>query len=258
MFKLGEDFQTAAAAAGYGDLIQAKRPVHEYIIQTGLLTTKGLRAAAMDCPIPEVRQIIWAEHVARTEGSVFKVPDGLDPAYASHIRDVYTSDREWALSWMTDNPGRARHAIEMCQAVTNIDEGVEWDDLVAGCGKGLNEGGIRYFKEELIRGKGATSDGPDRFRLVYDPVLEAVGTLHNKVANRRVRARRCPYCAKRTLTHIVRVPEVLGGMLCTECRRSPHTPTVVFPEAYMRTWVGPRGVGMGRNGGPGPGTKEIA
>ena len=116
---------------------------------------------------------------------------------------------------------------------------------------------MRYLKEELIRGKGAQNDGKDRFRIVNDPVIEATGSLHNRVKDRKVRARKCPFCHTRTLTHVVRVPEVLGGMLCTACRRSPHTPTVVFPEDYLRMWVGPRGVGLGKNGGPGVGTKEL-
>lgn len=257
MFKLGEDFDTAARAAGYTDTMQAKRGLHDYLTQLGLVTTKGLRSAILDCPIPVVRQILWAEHVARTEGSVFKVPDGVDKTYAEHIRSVYTSDRDWALSWMVDNPGRARHAVDMVLAAADLDEGIEWDTVWQGCGKGLNAGGVRYLKEELVRGKGATSDGPDRFRIVYAPVIEARFSIQSRSRDKKVRARKCPFCDKRTLTHVVRVPEVLGGMLCTECRRSPHTPAVVFPQDYLRMWVGPRGVGMGKNGGPGHGTKEV-
>jgi hypothetical protein len=256
MFRDGEDFQTAAAAAGYGDLIQAKRGVHDYLIEQGLFPTKGMRAAAMDSPIPEVRKILWAEHTARQEGSVFKVPDGIDPAYADHVRSTYTSDREWALSWMVDNPGRARHALEMCLAAADPEEGVDWNTLIDQVATGLTSGQRRYLKQELVRGKGSTLDAAESVFTVYSPVLEVHGSIHNKSANQRVRARKCPYCDARTLTHVVRVPEVLGGMICTQCRRSPHTPTVVFPEAYLKRWVGPRGVGMGKNGGPGPGTKE--
>jgi hypothetical protein len=54
---------------------------------------------------------------------------------------------------------------------------------------------------------------------------------------RRVRLPWCDHCKKSVLPHILQVPEVPQGWLCTECRRPPGS-TIIYPLEYLKPWVG--------------------
>lgn len=256
VFKDGQTYQDAAAALGMTDAPFAKRRLFEQLTADDVIRTKGLRSAVIDCPLPDVRRVMWAEMEARRDGTAFKPPAGVDAAWARHIRETYTGDTTWALSWMVNDPVRARRAVSAVLAVEDPTAGADWEDVLKTATIGLRPGQSRFVVEELMRGKGATRTQEESSYTLHAPVLEWVGASHGRAVGRKVRARTCPFCATQTLTHIVRVPEVPGGILCTTCRRAPTLPKIVFPDGYLVEWVGPRAVGRGKNGGLGSGTQK--
>lgn len=243
----GKTLDEAAELAGYKDTIEPTRHLHRFLRTGDLVPSKGRRAAIIYCPIVELRRVIWAEYEARQASAAFQVPAGIDPAYAAHVRSTYTSADEWAMSWCSDSHRLSRAAIAAAQAADQK-AGLAWDklssEILPAAGFNMTKGAIL----ELVSGKGSDQAGSaTRTVSVFDPALERSTPWHRH-ADRRVWARSCPYCGTRTLTHVLRVPEVPGGMLCTSCRHVPSLPTVTFPVEYLRTWAGPRGTGAGKAG----------
>lgn len=243
----GKSLEEASELAGYKDVIEPARHLHRFLREDDLIPSKGRRAAIIYCPIVEVRRVIWAEYEARQARGAFQVPAGIDPAFAAHVRSTYTSADEWAMSWCSDSHRLSRAAIAAAQTA-DVATGLSWDSLV---GEILPTAGFSVSKSaivELAAGKGADQAGSTtRTVSQFDPVLERSAPWHRH-ADRRVWARACPYCGTRTLTHVLRVPEVPGGMICTSCRHVPSLPTVTLPADYLRNWAGPRGTGGGKAG----------
>jgi len=249
----GLTVEQAAEHVGYTDLTFVRRRLHERLVETGLLASKGLRAALIDCPIPEVRQVLWAELQARENGKAFRAPEGIDPAWAAHVRSVYLDDREWMRAWASDTHHWSRLAIEQVQAAGA--KGMLWDTLLEQLVPGSKRNGIDGNRElivELVNGKGSVGRGKQMAR-VWSPALRRSEEWHRH-AERRVWVHDCPFCETPTLDHVLRVPEVPGGLLCSTCRRVPTLPSVTFPEGYLKRWVGPRGFKTS-NTGPVRGTK---
>ena len=240
-FRDGLTFEEAAEACGYNDPLAAKRRLHESLMDTGVIVARGLRSAAIDTPISDIRRVIWAEIEARKTEKPFTVPQGIDAAWASHIRDIYTSDLPWLPAWCTDSHESSRAAIDAVRAAG--EEGLLWDTLIHDIAPHAEKRSVATLAEELVRGKGA-GNGTDRN--FYEPILERVGAWHGHNPNRRVKVRTCPYCTTRTLDHVLRVPEVRGGLICSTCRRTPTMPTVVFPVEYLENHAGNRGWGKGK------------
>jgi hypothetical protein len=128
------------------------------------------------------------------------------------------------------------------------DEGARWLDVLKLTAETFDPKMVDYFRTEMLKGKAAK----------YTPVVEKGPKFHNSNPDRRVLLRRCPFCHTRTLTHVLHVPEVPGGQLCTSCQKAPGVPGVVFPDAYMKHWCGPRGLGKGRQPEQNSGTHEAA
>jgi DNA invertase Pin-like site-specific DNA recombinase len=250
-FRDGLTFEEAAKVCGYNDLLAAKRRLHESLMETGVISSKGLRSAAIDTPITDIRRVLWAEIEARKNEKPFTVPQGIDPAWAAHIRDIYTSDLPWLPAWCTDSHEASRNAIAAVKA--GGEDGLLWDTLIFDIAPHAEKRSVATLSEELVRGKGA-GNGSDRN--FYEPILERVGAWHGHNPNRRVKVRSCPYCGTRTLDHVLRVPEVKGGLLCSTCRRTPTMPTVVFPVEYLEDHAGNRGWGKGREATIRPGRIE--
>ena len=249
----GLTVEEAAERIGYTDITFVRRRLHERLVDTGLLASKGLRAALIDCPIPEVRKVLWAELQARENGKAFRAPKGIDPAWAAHVRSVYLEDREWMRAWASDTHYWSRLAIEQVQAAG--EKGMLWDTLLEQLVPGSKRNGADGNRElivELVNGKGSVGRGMQMAR-VWSPALRRSDEWHRH-ADRRVWVHDCPFCETATLDQVLRVPEVPGGLLCSSCRRAPTLPSVVFPEAYLKPWVGPRGY-KSTNSGPRRGTK---
>ena len=75
------------------------------------------------------------------------------------------------------------------------------------------------------------------------PLLEDIGGWYQRARTRRqphpMGIKRCPHCRTRTLTHALTVPEVPGGILCSQCQRTPSS-TIVYPDGYFEGWEGPQ------------------
>lgn len=244
----GLTVEEAAAHVGYTDMAFVRRRLHERLVETGLLASKGLRAALIDCPIPEVRQVLWAELQARENGKAFRAPVGIDPAWAAHVRSVYLDDREWMRAWASDTHHWSRLAIEQVQAAG--EKGMLWGTLLEQLVPGSKRNGIDGNRElivELVNGKGSVGRNKKMAR-AWAPALRRSENWHRH-AERRVWAHDCPFCeTSGTLDHVLRVPEVPGGLLCSTCRRVPSLPSVTFPEGYLKRWAGPRGFKTTKSG----------
>jgi len=239
VFRDGMSFEDAARECGYSNIVEARRFLRDWMVRANVITSKGLRSAAVDCPVKEAKLVIWEMHEAARLGRAFQTPKGVDAAYAEHVRQTYTDTISWAGSWHSGNPTAARIAVN--EVVAAGKRGAAWDAIRDGLG--LDERTARYVEEECLLGKEAAGG--------CVPVLERIKGDWNrwtKPEDRTVRARTCPHCGTRTLTHIVRVPEVDGGVICTKCRRSERNGLVQYPAAYLQPWVGPRSVGTGKRG----------
>jgi len=243
----GMRMEDAAAAAGYTDVQAARRRANELLIET--VPSRFLRAAIIDCPIAETKQVVWEMHLSQKEGRPFSTPDTVTAAFATHVKQTYSAaDRAWTISWASDSFTAGRRALAFVDA--GGENGVRWTELLKHTAEEITPAMVPYFSEELLRGKGKSRAAG------YDPLVERGPKFHSHNPDRRVLARRCPYCDARTLTHLLRVPEVVGGLICTGCRRAPALPQIVFPQDYLRNWAGPRGIGKGRKAEHTSGTHE--
>lgn len=236
VFRDGQRFETAAREVGYTDLEAARRRLRAQLEDTGIVQTKGLRSAALNAPHPDVRRIIWAEHEARRTGRPFRTPKGIPAAYAQHVRATYTSRTQWAQYWC-DDATATQTAVDI--AAEHGPEGIRWDDLIDRLATQNPDAVSRHALAELTLGRGAGHAN----RIAFEPALDRDELWHRHNKKRKIRARTCPHCDKQTLTHIVRAPEVPGGIICTECRRTAGGDrSIRMPDWYLERWVGPRGI----------------
>jgi hypothetical protein len=236
----GKSLQEVAADANVTEGI-ARRRIAEELQATGLFPAKQLRTAIVDCPVADVRRVLWAAIDADANGTKFQAPTGVTKEYAAHIVKTYVDvESKWGLSWCADDATMARSAVQAVRTAGR--KGMDWQTLLETIAPDLAEGGaVRGLGIELVVGKG--SDKPDHC-VQHDPVLRRSEVWHARgKEGRRVWLRTCPFCETQTLTHVLRVPEVPGGMLCTKCAHAPALPAVKFPADYLRNWVGPRGYG---------------
>jgi hypothetical protein len=239
----------AAAAAGYTDIQAARRRANEMLTET--VPSRFLRSAIIDCPIQETKAVVWEMHKSKQENRPFVTPGNVTAAFAAHIKQTYGSEeRSWTIAWAADSHTAGRRALDFIKAAG--EDGVRWTELLKHTAEDVAPAMVPYFSEELLRGKGHSRGAG------YDPLVEKGAKFHSQNPDRKVTARRCPFCDTRTLTHIMRVPEIVGGLVCTECRKAPATPQVTFPEAYMKMWAGPRGIGKGRKVEHTAGTQEVS
>jgi hypothetical protein len=227
----GASYEEATRAAGYK--MSAIR-LHVNTALAPVVPEGSLRTALIDCPIPEVKLVVWEMLTAYREGRSFETPEGIDKNYAEHIRRTYSDPSiTWANSWAADNLTAHRSAIEFI--LGHDDAKAKWMDVRASV-QGLypNKDVKRVFYSLLNGGDGST--GP-----VHTPMLDKGKGFNSNNLERTVQVRKCPFCKTHTLSHALHVPELTGGLICTSCRRTPMHAKVVFPEAYLRSWGVQRG-----------------
>ncbi len=236
VFRDGMTLDEAAAAHGYTVAANASKRLHRELAE--LIPNSELRAAALACPVAETKLVLWHAYEANREGKAFRVPAGIDLAFAQHVLDVYgDANRGWVRAWASGSHVTARAAVEAVKI--SGDAGMKWDDLIDILEPGSTRGRRRLVSDELTTGKG--SGFGSEHAIVFDPVLDRSEKWHGRNGDRRVWVRECPYCGERTLSHVLRVPEVPGGLVCRSCRHTPSLPTVTFPEGYLTDWPGHRG-----------------
>jgi hypothetical protein len=184
-----------------------------------------------------VRRIIWAEYEARRTERPFRTPKGIPAAYAQHVRATYTSRTQWAAYWC-DDATATQTAVDIVAA--HGAAGIRWDELVERLEQENPDATSRHALQELTIGRGS---GNANRRVTFEPVLDRDELWHRHNEKRKVRARTCPHCDKQTMTHIVRAPEVPGGLICTSCRRTAGSDrSLRMPDWYLERWIGPRGI----------------
>ena len=198
----------------------------------GVVADPTLMTAALHCPVPAVRRVIWSL-VTGDEASLA----GIDPGFARHIQATYTAPADQpSWSWCRDTHERARSVAAHLLATT--DGSAALHELVGslqipkhhlmamtrGRGRGLSEG---YFEKNFTR---ATRE------------------------NRRISLRKCPHddCpaalqgGQGLCSIMIKVPETgPRGVLCSSCLRLPDAALadVWFPADYRRPWSGRYGIG---------------
>ncbi|MGY1751080.1 hypothetical protein [Modestobacter sp. SYSU DS0511] len=202
-----------------------------------------LRTAALHCPIPTVRRILWA----MVTGDVTALA-GIDTGFITHIEGVYGSPAwlpKW--SWCRDTHTDGRR---IAAALLSATDGrlpmhellgavrISWDSVLATArenGKTTTGGdqrvtparAVAYFDKNFHRG--APTVHPDRKQLLLRP---------------------CPHddCPIRLAggqgfaSVVLNVPETeqWHGVLCPACMRAPveSMRDVWFPADYARPWSG--------------------
>ena len=197
-----------------------------------VITDPTLMTAALHCPVPALRRVIWSL-VTGDDASLA----GIDPGFARHIQAIYTGPADQpSWSWCRDTHERARsvaaHLVASADGSAAVHElvgslQIPRDHLVAmtrGRGRGLSEG---YFEKNFTR----------RTR-----------------GNHRISLRKCPHAdcpavlegGQGLCSIMIKVPETgPRGVLCASCLRlpDPALADVWFPADYRRPWSGRYGVG---------------
>lgn len=220
----GLSIEQAAQLTGYTDMAFARRKLMQEIEDSGAVPSKGLRVALLAAPAA-TRAVVWAEITSRRTGRPFRRPADVPATFAQHVREVYTSSMQWSNTWKTDTSS-LQQAVDLVADTGS--HGMLWDTFMD---VAPAEALSRHAQEDLVRGRGqADSDQ----RISYNALLERSELWHRHNAERRVWARQCPHCRKRTLTHILRAPEIPGGLVCTSCRRTEDGPYgLKVPDLYL-------------------------
>jgi hypothetical protein len=186
------------------------------------VTKRGLRSAAVDCPVPETKLAVWAA----TSGDN-TVAAHLHDGFRRHIGGVYTSQQAHPQRWVARDTSLARRACATILALPDPGMGVLAPDLAVALGVSLGEVHL------LTAGASGRYSGV----LVRDTVNRA-----------RLRLRECPHtdcpmaAGSRWASHYLPVPETTvpggHGLLCPDCQRVPDDRyvDVRFPAAYLSPW----------------------
>jgi hypothetical protein len=205
------------------------------------------RAAALDCPIPATRRVLWSV-VTGDSGAL----SGIQEGFATHVRDTYSRPaeiRSWG--WCRDTHQVARRAAALMLAA-----GGSLGLYALAEALGVPPAQIMALTRQ--NGKSTTS-GPVKLA-----ALPAVSPFERNWARtfrwlspdeRAISLRQCPHadCPERLrggtpfASHVLSAPETEAGhgVLCPSCRRMPVSDksTVYFPADYLRPWSGRFGQG---------------
>ncbi|OIQ77490.1 hypothetical protein GALL_408130 [mine drainage metagenome] len=162
------------------------------------------------------------------------LPEDLDPLWIQEIAAVYLQP-EWnwvAKSWASGDATWARRLVAWIHRYHGDDIGVELN--IARDQMGLSDMQIYSL---LSRGEGSYKSAA----LGNSAPIEYTTTNTKHAFSpkpKSIRIMACPHCGSRELPHILRVPELPDGLLCSTCRRPPAS-KIIFPVEYLLPWVGP-------------------
>jgi len=208
----------------------------------GAVPDVALRNAALDCPIPAARRVLWH---AVTGDSLALL--GVSEGFAGHMRATYGGPaltRAWG--WCRDTHRLARRVAEL---LVKAGGALPLYELAEQLGTAPAD----IASLARVNGK-STKDGQaaNPARVAVSPFEKSWGRGDPWLAaeDRRVSLRECPHpdCPERLrggapfASHILWVPEteVGHGVICPSCRRLPVAAksTVYFPVDYLRPWSG--------------------
>ena len=163
----------------------------------------------------------WHDGTTPNRPPVPSVLPGLDPdqtdAFVAHIRTVYSGGTRWTTrGWL---PGGVRGHRTIAATVAAAGGTMPAKDL----------------QNALNNSRPITSLGEARnaFERRYPALLHTVDV--DGVPS--VRLRSCPHadCVAAGPRHALPAPEVIGGAICTTCRRG-DLPDITFPTDYLHDW----------------------
>jgi hypothetical protein len=197
-----------------------------------LLPDRRAAGMIMDCPIPAVQRIALNPAFRRRGLDPLAIPEGMDPAWIHEIEATYGEPfRAWSgVNWARGNQNQHREVVTWVARYAG-DDGVTVQDLQA-----------RLGVTDLIL-YAMLNDDPakyDRFPWTVPPLERTMDWPARRPmdpADRRVRVPWCGTCNARAVPHMLSVPELPEGWLCATCRTAPGS-TTVYPEDYLRPWVG--------------------
>ena len=218
------DERSAVWSAESFDAKSYTRRMHATLATTRL--PMAARSAILLCPIVGVRRAVLAPLFD------LDLDHGLNEDFAAEIVRVYTSEGfNWASGWCPGGMVLRRAVIAFIQTyATTPDLGLDRAQIEQSFG--LNPAQVY---DMLNHNSGKQTPRP--------PLLEDIGGWYQRARTRRqphpMGIKRCPHCGTRTLTHALTVPEVPGGILCSQCQRTPSS-TIVYPDGYFEGWEGPQ------------------
>lgn len=235
--RLAHDLLTTSPNTPLREMLQLKGRAERRrlleVLQT-LLPNPQAASALLDCPIPDMQRVVLNEIFLERGYSPVALSDDLDPLWVQEIAAIYLAPTwDWNKnSWASSDVTWARRLVSWVHRYYGDDKGVEV--TTARDQMGLNAGQLY----SLI------STDVHRYKCVFRgrsaPVEYAGPNVKhaNQKEPKRLRLTMCPHCGTRELPHILRVPELPDGYLCSNCRRSPNS-KIVFPAEYLLPWVGP-------------------
>lgn len=252
-FYRGEDFATIGATAGIDGSGKKNSYLYKGLAEWLTLGDPApvpnthMRTAALDCPIPETRRVMWSAVTGDTSALT-----GVDAGFVQHIRDNYSSTQlnpRWA--WCKDT-----HTLARAAATIMLRRGGSAN--IYDLAQALNVPHTKLLKLALVNGKpikGAAADNPAATAVSPFTKNWSRGGTWVPAEDRELSLRSCPHpnCPERLrggkpfASHVLVVPETEGGhgVLCPDCRRLPilSMEHVRFPANYLRPWRGRYGYG---------------
>jgi len=223
------------AAAGLGPRAERRRQIE---VMAALLPSREAAGVLADCPIPIVKHLVLSEALVTHGQMPLPAVDGVDLRWAQEVTSTYLSPTwDWRHdTWARGDLTVGRQVVGWVGRHYSGAEGV----AIAALKAKLNLSDPEFYA--------LVNDDPERYvKAVYGLVPALVPTVpwpkrrpmpEGQV--RMVRLPECGFCGSRTVPHLLNVPELREGWLCSECRRPPGV-DVVFPDAYLRHWVGRTG-----------------
>jgi hypothetical protein len=197
-----------------------------------VVPTSGALAAIIDCPILDTRRAVLGPLLKRD------LPHGLDTGLAKEFARIYASKTfYWPNGWCPGGMTRRRQTLLFLDEYAKpADDGL--DAAVLRARLDLDHATLNGFIHDST-----AKPGYNRSKTRTYPCLEDIGGWlsepRSKYVPHPVVVRRCPHCQQRKLLQPLKVPEVPGQLLCTNCRREWLTGRR-YPDAYFLPWDGPQ------------------
>jgi len=244
-FYLGQSLEEVGLAAGIDGSGKKNSYLYKRLCEwlEPAVPDATLRNAAVTCPVPAVRRVLWAMVTADLDSV-----RTLNAAFVAHIRNIYGTPA-WKPSWSwcrdTHEVGRAVAA----RLAGRPAEGGAVHELLAD---------LQISRDALLstaRENGATTTGQGERATPARAVAYFCKTFRRGAPTvapeqRRLLLRPCPHadCPARLAggqgyaTVVLNVPETeqWHGVLCPKCRRAPHPDAVDgrFTADFVRPWCG--------------------
>ena len=191
-----------------------------------------IASALIDCPIRDVRRAALRPFLHHN----LPLADDFGAQLEHETQAVYTPRGfSWSKGWCPGGMARSRQVLGfIVHNAFDPEIGVSLQTLSRQLQ--MDETAIYRMAHEGPSPFGRTDPSPAPWYPLID-LIRAPGP--NGRLRTHARIRLCPHCAQRTLLQPLRVPEVAGYLLCTNCRRAEFS-QVRYPDEFFQPWDGPQ------------------